>query len=90
MSTKFVLDALEQAIWTRQHHGADLARLIQHTDAGVQYTSVAFTERSAEASIGPSIGTVGDSYDNAPAETINGLYKTELIKPSKPWRTLEG
>jgi putative transposase len=55
-----------------------------------QYTSIRFTERLAEAGIQPSVGAVGSSYDNALAETINGLYKTELIKPRKPWRTVEG
>jgi putative transposase len=62
---------------------------VHHHDAGSQYTSLAFTERLAAAGIDPSIGSVGDSYDNALAETINGLYKTELIKPGKPWRTVE-
>jgi putative transposase len=90
MSTSLVLDAIEQAIWTRNRYGTtDLAGLVQHTDAGSQYTSVAYTERLAAANIDASIGTVGDSYDNALAETINGLYKTELIKPRKPWRTVE-
>ena len=54
-----------------------------------QYTSIRFTERLAEAGIQPSVGAVGSSYDNALAETINGLYKTELIKPGKPWRTID-
>ena len=90
MSTSLVLDAIEQAIWTRNRYGTtDLAGLVQHTDAGSQYTSITYTERLAAAGIDASIGTVGDSYDNALAETINGLYKTELIKPRKPWRTVE-
>jgi len=62
---------------------------VHHTDRGSQYTSIRFTERLAEAGIQPSVGAVGSSYDNALAETINGLYKTELIKPRKPWRTIE-
>jgi putative transposase len=90
MATSMVLDAIEQAIWTRQHEGAmDLKNVIHHTDRGSQYTSIRFSERLAEAGIQPSVGAVGSSYDNALAETINGLYKTELIKPRKPWRTIE-
>ena len=85
-----VLDAIEQAIWTRQREGVlDLKDVVHHTDRGSQYTSIRFTERLAEAGIQPSVGAVGSSYDNALAETINGLYKTELIKPRKPWRTIE-
>ena len=80
-----VLDAIEQAIWTRQREGVlDLKDVVHHTDRGSQYTSIRFTERLAEAGIQPSVGAVGSSYDNALAETINGLYKTELIKPRKP------
>ena len=82
--------AIEQAIWTRQQDGVlDLKDVVHHTDRGSQYTSIRFSERLAEASIQPSVGAVGSSYDNALAETINGLYKTELIKPGKPWRTIE-
>jgi putative transposase len=88
MSTAMVLDSIEQAIWTRQGEGIyDLKEVVHHTDRGSQYTSIRFTERLAEAGIKPSVGAVGSSYDNALAETINGLYKTELIKPRKPWRT---
>jgi putative transposase len=90
MTTKLVLDAIEHAIWTRQREGVqDLSGLIHHNDRGSQYTSIAFTERLADAGIDASIGTTGDSYDNALAETINGLYKTELIKRRSPWRTVE-
>ena len=90
MSTQLVLDAVEHAIWTRGRHGvADLGGVIHHTDAGSQYTAVRFSERLAEAGISASVGSVGDSFDNALAETINGLYKTELIKPRGPWRTVE-
>ncbi len=60
-----------------------------HTDRGSQYVSIRYTERLAEARIAASVGAVGDSFDNALAETINGLYKTELIKPCGPWRTLD-
>ena len=89
MTTGIVLDALEQAIWTRHRTGADLNRLVAHSDRGSQYTSIRYTERLAVAGIAASVGSVGDSYDNALAETINGLYKTELIKPNKPWRTVD-
>ncbi len=90
MTTQLVLDAVEHAIWTRGRHGvADLGGVIHHTDAGSQYTSVRFSEHLAEAGISASVGSVGDSFDNALAETINGLYKTELIKPRGPWRTVE-
>jgi putative transposase len=90
MKTALVLDALEQALWTRKRGGdRDLAGLIHHTDAGSQYTSIAFTDRLADAGISASVGTVGDAYDNALAESVNGLFKTELIKPRGPWRTAE-
>ncbi|BAY00261.1 putative transposase for insertion sequence element IS986/IS6110 [Mycobacteroides stephanolepidis] len=89
MSTALVLAALEQSVWTRQRHGRDLADLICHSDAGSQYVSIRYSERLAEANIAGSVGAVGDSYDNALAETINGLYKTELIKPRKPWKTVD-
>ncbi|MDT5311410.1 MAG: putative transposase [Mycobacterium sp.] len=90
MATSMVLDAIEQAIWTRQQDGVlDLKDVVHHTDRGSQYTSIRFSERLAEAGIQPSVGAVGSSYDNALAETINGLYKTELIRPRKPWRTIE-
>jgi putative transposase len=89
MRTQLVLDALEQAVWLRRREGADLAGLVHHTDAGAQYTSIAFTERLAAIGVSPSIGTVADAYDNALAETVVGLYKTELINPNKPWKTIE-
>ncbi len=89
MTTAIVLDALEQAIWTRTRAGATLASVVAHSDRGSQYTSIRYAERLAQAGIAPSVGSVGDSYDNALAETINGLYKTELIKPNKPWRTVD-
>jgi putative transposase len=90
MKTALVLDALEQALWARRRGGrSDLAGLIHHTDAGSQYTSIAFTERLAVAGVSSSVGTVGDAYDNALAESVIGLFKTELIKPRSPWRTAE-
>ncbi len=89
MSTELVLDALEQAVWTRQRDGVSIDSVVAHTDRGSQYTSVRYTDRLAQAGIAASVGSVGDSYDNALAETINGLYKTELIKPRGPWRTVD-
>jgi transposase InsO family protein len=83
----FVLDALEQALHDRQPiKGGDL---VHHSDRGVQYVSIRYTERLIEAGIEPSVGSVGDSYDNALAETINGLFKTEVIRRRGPWRSLE-
>jgi putative transposase len=90
MRTALVLDALEQAVWARRRDGTgELAGLIHHNDAGSQYTSIAFTERLGEAGIDASVGSVGDAYDNALAESVIGLYKTELIKPRGPWHTLD-
>ena len=89
MSTQLVLDALEQAVWTRHRDGRDLGSVVAHTDRGSRYTGIRYTERLAEAGIAASVGSVGSSYDNALAETINGLYKTELIKPRGPWRNLD-
>jgi putative transposase len=89
MRTALVLDALEHALWTRRQRRASLTGLVHHTDAGSQYTSIAFTERLAAAGISGSVGTVGDAYDNALAESVIGLFKTELIKPCGPWRTAE-
>ncbi len=89
MTTQFVVDALEQAIWTRGREGKDLTGLIAHHDHGVQYMSVAYTEHLAEAGIKPSTGAVGSSHDNALAESVIGLYKTELIKPRRPWKGLD-
>lgn len=90
LATTMVLDAMEQAIWTRQREGIfDLKDVVHHSDRGSQYTSIRFTERLAEAGIQPSVGAVGSSYDNALAETINGLYKTEVIGLGKPWRSIE-
>ena len=90
MTTALVLDALEQAIWTRPQAGiSEFDALVHHNDAGSQYTSIAFTERLAEAGAASSVGSVGDAYDNALAESIIGLFKTELIKLGGPWRTVE-
>lgn len=90
MSTQLVLDAVEQAVWTRQREGrGEFGDLVHHSDRGSQYTSIRLSERLAEAGIAASVGGVGSSYDNALAESINGLYKTELIKPRGPWRNNE-
>jgi len=86
MRTDFVLDALEQALYARQ---PELGALIHHSDRGSQYVSIRYTERLAEAGIEPSVGSRGDSYDNALAETINGLYKAELIHKRGPWKNRE-
>jgi len=83
----FVLDALEQALHDRRP--VEGGGLIHHSDRGVQYVSFKYTERLVAAGIEPSVGSVGDSYDNALAETINGLYKTEVIRRRGPWRNLE-
>ena len=87
MRTDFVLDALEQALYERQPQRSD--QLVHHSDRGVQYVSIRYTERLAEAGIEPSVGSRGDSYDNALAETINGLYKAELIHRRGPWKSRE-
>jgi transposase InsO family protein len=83
----FVLDALEQALHDRQP--VHRSGLVHHSDRGSQYVSIKYTERLAEAGIEPSVGSVGDSYDNALAETINGLYKAEVIHRRGPWRSFE-
>ena len=83
----FVLDALEQALHDRRP--ASRGGLVHHSDRGAQYVSIKDTERLAEAGIEPSVGSVGDSYDNALAETINGLYKAEVIHRRGPWRNFE-
>ena len=83
----FVLDALEQALHDRRP--LDRGRLVHHSDRGSQYVSIKYTERLADAGIEPSVGSVGDSYDNALAETINDLYKTEVIHRRGPWRSFE-
>ncbi len=85
MKTDLVLDALEQALWSR----TKTEGLIHHSDRGSQYLSIRYTEKLAEAGINASVGSVGDSYDNAMAETINGLYKTEIIRRRGPWKNID-
>ena len=81
-----MLTALEQALWARE---GPFERLVHHSDRGVQYLSIRYTERLAAAGIATSVGSRGDSYDNALAETVNGLYKTELVYRRSPWRCCE-
>ena len=90
MKTPLVLDTLEMALWARDHHGQPVQEgLIAHSDAGSQYTSFAFTQRLVDAGADASIGSIGDGYDNAVAESTIGLYKTELINQQGPWKTME-
>lgn len=89
MKTDFVLDALEQALCARKPDTSDKSGLIHHSDKGSQYVSIRYSERLLQAGIEPSVGSTGDSYDNALAETINGLYKTELVRKKGPWKTIE-
>jgi transposase InsO family protein len=85
LRTDLALDALEQALHARPHHEG----LVHHSDHGCQYLSIRYTDRLAEAGVTCSVGSVGDAYDNALAETVNGLYKTEVIRRRGPWRNLE-
>jgi len=85
MTTDMTLDALEQAIWARKVKGA----LIHHSDHGSQYLSIRYTDRLAEEGITPSVGSVGDAYDNALAESVIGLFKTEVIYKKSPWKTFD-
>ena len=85
LHTDIVMDALEQALWAR----GKPTDLIHHSDHGSQYLSIRYTERLIEAGIKASVGSVGDSYDNALAETINGLYKTEVIRHQGPWKDID-
>ena len=87
LHTDFVLDALEQAIYDRCGDAGD--GLVHHSDRGTQYLSMRYTDRLADAGIAPSVGSRGDSYDNALAETIIGLFKTEVIRLNGPWRHVE-
>ena len=86
LHTDIALDALEQALYDRQ---VQQEALIHHSDRGVQYVSIRYTERLSEVGITPSVGSVGDSYDNALAETIIGLFKTEVIRQQGPWKNIE-
>jgi transposase InsO family protein len=85
LKTELVLDALEQALWSR----TNIEGLVHHSDRGSQYLSIRYSDRLVEAGIDASVGSVGDSYDNALAETINGLYKTEVIRHRGPWKNID-
>lgn len=87
LRTGFVLDALEMAVWARRLES--ISGLVHHSDRGSQYLSIAYTERLAEAEVSLSVGSRGDAYDNALAETVIGLYKTEVIRNRGPWRNLD-
>ncbi len=87
MRTDLALDALEMAIWSRR--SADLGGLVHHSDRGSQYLAIRYTERLEDEGAVTSVGSRGDSYDNALAESVNGLYKTELIRLQGPWRSID-
>ena len=89
LRSDLAIDALEMAVWNRQRAGHDLSQLVHHSDRGVQYLSIRYSERLAENAIVASVGSKGDSYDNAMAEAFNSLYKWELIYPQGPWRGLD-
>lgn len=89
LRTNLALDALNMGIWTRQHVGDDVAGLIHHSDRGVQYVAVRYTERLAEAGAVASVGSRGDSYDNAMAEAFNSLFKAELVRNKGPWKSID-
>jgi putative transposase len=86
MTTDLPLDALQRAIWARNER---LDNLVHHSDRGSQYTSIRYTDRLVEAGANCSVGTTGDSYDNALAESVIGLYKTEPFRPKGPWKTID-
>ena len=87
--TDLALDALNMGIWTRQRDGADLTDLVHHSDRGVQYVAVRYGERLAEVDVVASVGSVGDSDDNAMAEAFNSLFKAELVRNRGPWRGID-
>jgi putative transposase len=89
LRTDLALDALEMAIWRRQGTGSDLDGLIHHSDRGGQYLAIRYTDRLADAGAVTSVGSKGDSYDNALAETTIGLFKTELVRRRGPWRGID-
>ena len=89
LRTDLALDALQMGLWTRQRDGHDTSALVHHSDRGVQYLAVRYTERLAEAGAVASVGSKGDSYDNAMAEAFNSLFKAELVRNKGPWRSIE-
>ncbi len=89
LRSDLAIDALEMAVFNRRRAGADLSQLIHHSDMGVQYLSIRYSQRLDDNAIVASVGSKGDSYDNAMIESFNGLYKWELIYPQAPWQGLE-
>lgn len=89
LRTDLALDALEMGLWTREHEGRDTSGLIHHSDKGVQYVAIRYTQRLADAGAVASVGSTGDSYDNALAEAFNSLFKAELIRNKGPWRSID-
>jgi putative transposase len=89
LRTDLALDALEMGLWTRARAGQDTADLVHHSDRGVQYLAVRYTQRLAEAGAIASVGSKGDSYDNALAEAFNSIFKAELIRNKGPWRSID-
>jgi putative transposase len=89
LRTDLALDALNMGLWTRAHDGHDTSALVHHSDRGVQYLAIRYTERLAEAGVVASVGSKGDSYDNAMAEAFNSLFKAELVRNRGPWRNID-
>jgi len=89
LRTDLALDALEMGIWTRRRAGRDVGGLVHHSDKGSQYVAVRYTQRLAEAGAVASVGSTGDSYDNALAEAFNSLFKAELVRNRGPWHGLD-
>ena len=89
LRTNLALDALEMGIWTRQRSGDDITGLVHHSDRGVQYLAIRYSQRLAEEGAVASVGSRGDSYDNAMAEAFNSLFKAELIRNKGPWRGID-
>jgi putative transposase len=89
LRTDLALDALEMGIWTRARQGLDTQGLIHHSDKGVQYLAIRYTQRLAETGVVASVGSTGDSYDNALAEAFNSLFKAELVRNKGPWRRID-
>ena len=89
LRTDLALDALEMGIWTRDHAGQAVTGLTHHSDKGVQYVAIRYTERLAEAGAAASVGSTGDSYDNALAEAFNSLFKAELVRNRGPWKNID-
>ena len=89
LRTDLALDALDMGIWTRRHAGRNVAGLTHHSDKGVQYVAVRYTQRLAEAGAVASVGSTGDSYDNALAEAFNSLFKAELVRNKGPWKNID-